>query len=198
VTATFFLVRHAAHDNVGAFLAGRTPDIRLGADGQAQAGRLAQRLARESFEAIYSSPLERASETAVAISTASHVPVERADALNEIDFGAWSNKPFDELDRDPAWRRWNELRSLARTPAGETMIDVERRVVDFLTGLWQRRSEGAMVLVSHADVIRAAIGHVLGLPIDSLQRFEISPGSVSIVLMGEWGARLLSLNEVAV
>jgi broad specificity phosphatase PhoE len=78
------------------------------------------------------------------------------------------------------------------------MIDVERRVVDVLTGLWQRRSEGAMVLVSHADVIRAAIGHVLGLPIDSLQRFEISPGSVSIVLMGEWGARLLSLNEVAV
>jgi broad specificity phosphatase PhoE len=198
VTATFFLVRHAAHDNVGAFLAGRTPGIRLGADGQAQAARLAQRLVRESFEAIYSSPLERTVETAAAISTASHVPVERADALNEIDFGTWSNRSFDELGRDPAWRRWNDLRSLARTPGGETMIDVQRRVVDFLAGLWQRRPAAATVLVSHADVIRAAIGHVLGLPIDGLQRFEISPGSVSIVLMGEWGARLLSLNEVAV
>jgi broad specificity phosphatase PhoE len=164
----------------------------------AQAARLGQRLARESFEAIYASPLERAAETAAAISTASHVPVERAEALDEIDFGAWSNKDFDTLDREPAWRRWNQLRSLARTPAGETMLDVERRVMDFIGRFWERRPDGAAVLVSHADVIRLAVGHVLGLPIDSLQRFEISPGSISTILMGEWGARLLSLNEVVV
>jgi broad specificity phosphatase PhoE len=198
MTATFFLVRHAAHDNVGGFLAGRTPGIRLGADGQAQAARLAQRLKRESFEAIYASPLERAEETAAAISTASHVPVERAEALNEVDFGSWSNKSFDELDRDPAWRRWNEWRSLARTPAGETMLDVQRRVIDLLLRLRDRKPDAVAVLVSHADVIRAAIGHVLGLSIDSLQRFEISPGSVSTLLLGDWGGRLLSLNEVVV
>src|SRR5690348_50874 len=110
MTATFFLVRHAAHDNVGGFLAGRTPGIRLGADGRAQAARLAQRLTRESFEAIYASPLERAEETAAAISAANHVAVERAEALNEVDFGSWSGRTFDDLDRDPAWRRWNEWR----------------------------------------------------------------------------------------
>jgi broad specificity phosphatase PhoE len=198
MTATFFLVRHAAHDNVGAFLAGRTPGIRLGADGQAQAARLAQRLKRESFEAIYASPLERAEETAAAISTASHIPVERVEALNEIDFGAWSNRSFDELDRDPAWRRWNEWRSLARTPAGETMLDVEQRIMELLLHLRDARPDAAAVLVSHADVIRAAIGHVLGLPIDGLQRFEVSPGSVSTLLLGDWGGRLLSLNEVVV
>jgi broad specificity phosphatase PhoE len=198
MTATFFLVRHAAHDNVGGFLAGRTPGIRLGADGRAQAARLAQRLKRESFEAIYASPLERAEETAEAISTASRVPVERAAALNEVDFGSWSNKSFDELDRDPAWRRWNEWRSLARTPAGETMLDVQRRVIDLLLRLRDRKPDAVAVLVSHADVIRAAIGHVLGLSIDSLQRFEISPGSVSTLLLGDWGGRLLSLNEVVV
>ena len=78
------------------------------------------------------------------------------------------------------------------------MLDVERRIVDFLIRLWERQPDGAAVLVSHADVIRAAIGYVLGLPIDSLQRFEISPGSVSTLLLGDWGARLLSLNEVVV
>jgi broad specificity phosphatase PhoE len=198
MTATFFLVRHAAHDNVGGFLAGRTPGIRLGVDGRAQAARLAQRLARESFEAIYASPLERAKETAAAISTASHVPVERAEALNEVDFGSWSGRTFDELDRDPAWRRWNEWRSLARTPAGETMLDVQKRGVGLLLRLRDARPDVAAVLVSHADVIRAAIGFVLGLPIDSLQRFEISPGSISTLLLGDWGGRLLSLNEVVV
>jgi broad specificity phosphatase PhoE len=198
MTATFFLVRHAAHDNVGAFLAGRTPGIRLGAEGQAQAARLAQRLSRESFGAIYASPLERAEETAAAISAASHVPVERAEALNEVDFGLWSNQTFEELDGDPAWRRWNEWRSLSRTPAGETILDVQRRVVDLLLRLRDRKPDMTAVLVSHADVIRAAIGHVLGLSIDNLQRIEVSPGSVSTLLLGDWGGRLLSLNEVVV
>jgi broad specificity phosphatase PhoE len=196
MTATFFLIRHAAHDNVGAFLAGRTPGIRLGADGHAQAARLAQRLARENFDSIYASPLERAQETAAAISAASHVPVERAEALNEVDFGAWANQSFEAFDRDPGWRRWNEWRSLSRTPAGETMLDVQQRVVGLLLRLRYGRPDAAAVLVSHADVIRAAIGHVLGLPIDNLQRVEVSPGSISTLLLGDWGGRLLSLNEV--
>ena len=70
MTTTFFLLRHAAHDNVGGFLAGRSPGIRLGEDGRAQAARLAERMRRESFEAIYSSPRERSAETAAAIAQA--------------------------------------------------------------------------------------------------------------------------------
>jgi broad specificity phosphatase PhoE len=78
------------------------------------------------------------------------------------------------------------------------MLDVQRRVIDLLLRLRDRKPDAVAVLVSHADVIRAAIGHVLGLSIDSLQRFEISPGSVSTLLLGDWGGRLLSLNEVVV
>jgi len=196
VTTTFFLVRHAAHDNVGGFLAGHSPGVRLGSDGQAQAARLAERMRRESFAAIYASPRERAAETAAAIAQLSHVPVERAEALDEIDFGDWSGKSFDVLNADPAWRRWNELRSLARTPAGETMLDVERRAIGFMEESCRRFPDGALVLVSHADVIRAAVGHVLGLAIDFWLRFDIDPGSVTTLIMGDWGARVIALNEV--
>jgi broad specificity phosphatase PhoE len=196
VTTTFFLVRHAAHDNVGGFLAGRTPGVTLGSDGRAQALRLAERMKRETFSAIFASPRERAAETAAAISVAAHVPVERADELDEIDFGKWAGKDFATLNGDPAWRRWNEVRSLSRTPGGETMLDVERRAVDFIARLGMRFPDGALVLVSHADVIRAAVGHVLGLATDLWQRFDIGPGSITTLIVGEWGARLLGLNEV--
>ncbi|HTJ57738.1 MAG TPA: histidine phosphatase family protein [Devosiaceae bacterium] len=196
MTTTYFLVRHAAHDNVGGFLAGRMPGIRLGADGLAQAGRLAERMRRESFDAIYSSPRERAAETAAQISTASHVPVERADEIDEIDFGSWSGKSFDELNRSHAWRRWNELRSLSRTPGGETMLDAERRIIEFMQKLGERHPDGALVLVSHAEIIRAAVGYILGLPIDSQSRFDIDPGSITTLIMGDWGARVLAVNEV--
>lgn len=196
MTTTFFLVRHAAHDNVGGFLAGRTPGVVLGADGRAQAARVAERLRRESFSGIFASPRERAAETAAAIATRSHVPVERADELDEIDFGSWGGKDFPTLNADPAWRRWNELRSLARTPAGESMLDVEQRVIGFIERLGDRFPDGALVLVSHADVIRAAVGHMLGLATDFWQRFDIGPGSITTLIVGEWGARLLGLNEV--
>jgi broad specificity phosphatase PhoE len=196
MTTTFFLVRHAAHDYVGGFLAGRMPGVRLGVDGRAQAGRLAERMRRETFSRIYVSPRERAAETAAAIATVSPVPIEEAAELDEIEFGAWSGKDFSTLNADPAWRHWNAWRSLARTPGGETMLDVERRAADFMETLVARFPEDALVLVSHADVIRALVGHVLGLALDLWQRFDISPASITTLIVGDWGARVLGVNEV--
>jgi broad specificity phosphatase PhoE len=88
------------------------------------------------------------------------------------------------------------MRSLARTPNGESMLDVQQRVVGFMEHLNRRFPDEAVVLVSHADVIRAAVGHMLGLAIDFWQRFDIGPGSITTLIVGEWGARLLTLNEV--
>ena len=199
MTTTFFLVRHAAHDNVGGFLAGRTPGIGLGEAGRAQAARLGERLRRERFDAIHASPQRRAAETAAAISVASRVnPVETAPELDEIDFGRWAGKPFDVLNEDPAWRRWNAMRSLARTPAGETMLDVEARAMRAIERLNGQYPDGAVVLVSHADVIRAVVSHILGLPVDAWSRFDVDPGSITTMIIGDWGARLLALNEVVV
>jgi len=197
VTTTFFLVRHAAHDNVGGYLAGRTPGIRLGEAGRAQAGRLGERMRRERFVAILASPRERTQETAAAIASAcGGLPVTTAPELDEVDFGAWSGKSFDVLNDDPLWRRWNSVRSLTRTPAGENMHDVQSRVLRLMERLRRDHPEDAVVLVSHADVIKSVVSHVLGLPADAWPRFDIGPASVSTITVGDWGAQVLLLNDV--
>jgi len=196
VTAVFYLVRHAAHDNVGGFLAGRSPSIHLGPDGLAQARRLGQRLTQERFQSIFASPRERTQETAEAIAAAcGNLPVAIADELDEVDFGSWSGSSFDELNKLGEWQRWNSMRSMAETPSGETMLDVQQRSVGLIRRLAAQNADARIVLVSHADIIRSVVSHVLGLPIDAWPRFEISPASITTIVVGEWGGKLHTLNE---
>jgi probable phosphoglycerate mutase len=196
MTTTFFLLRHAAHDDLGSYLAGRSRDVFLGPAGRAQAARLGNRMRRESFDAIFSSPRKRAWETAQAVSRACEVqPVTAHDDLDEIDFGSWSGKTFVELDADPAWRHWNRDRNVASTPAGENMANVGGRICECMQELSRLFSGGAIVLVSHADVIKCAICQTLGLSPDGCFRFDIDPASISVVAAGDWGAKVLRLNE---
>jgi broad specificity phosphatase PhoE len=198
VTTTFFLLRHAAHDNVGGYLAGRLPGIRLGTEGRAQAERLAHRLRREPIVAIYTSPRERAEETAAAIAAVHGIAhIFSEPELDEVDFGDdWQGKDFDALEADAGWRRWNSTRSLARTPAGERMIDVEGRAMNVIERLALRYTDAALALVSHSEIIKAVVSQIVGLPIDAWNRFEISPASITTIVTGNWGAKLLTLNEV--
>lgn len=196
MTTTFFLVRHAAHETVGTFLAGRSEGVFLGPAGRDQAQRLAERMRRERFDAIVSSPRERTCETARAVSVACGVgPIAISDALDEVDYGSWSGKTFSELSEDPSWRRWNEERADACTPAGEDMESVRRRICGCMADLSKRHAGSAVVLVSHADVIKSAVCHVLGLPADSCFRFDVEPASITVVVTGDWGAKLIRLNE---
>jgi probable phosphoglycerate mutase len=198
MTTTFFFIRHAAHDNVERLLAGRMGGVELGAVGRTQAARLADRMRHERFGAIYASPRERSQATASAIADASGVsPVRTDEDLDEIDFGDWSGKTFAELEDDPHWRLWNSDRSRASTPAGETMLDVQERVIGCIKRLKPSHQEDAVVLVSHADVIKAAVCGILALPCDAGAKFDISPASVTTIVSGDWGARVISLNEVA-
>lgn len=196
MTTVVFFVRHAAHDNLGSYLAGRKEGVRLGPDGLAQAKRLGERMRRESFAAIIASPRERTRQTALAISQASGIePVKVANDLDEVDFGSWSGLGFEELNKDPAWREWNANRGAASTPAGETMLQVQGRIVSFVHKITKAGPGKAVVLVSHSDVIKSAVCHFLGMPIANLDRFEISPASVTTLVLGDWGSKLQALNE---
>jgi broad specificity phosphatase PhoE len=198
MTTTVFLLRHAAHDNLGSYLAGRSPGVVLGSAGHEQAQRLGVRMRRENFVAIVSSPRERTQETAKAVSDLSRIgPIELRDELDEVDFGSWSGKTFDKLADDPRWLHWNNARASAETPAGESMEAVQRRVCSCMDTMARRFPDAAVVLVSHADVIKAAICIVLGLSTDHCCRFEIDPASISTVVMGSWGSKLLRLNEAS-
>nr|WP_249730111.1 histidine phosphatase family protein [Chelatococcus sp. YT9] len=190
------LLRHAAHDNVGAFLAGRRPGVELGPDGLAQARRLGERLRGERIEALFTSPRERARQTAAAIAQSCALqPAEIMDGLDEIDFGGWSGRIFGELNHEPSWRRWNEARSLASTPAGERMVDVQARVLAAMELMAKGRENATLALVSHADVIKAAVMYHLGLRIDDWWRIDIAPASITRLVIDAQGARLTGLNE---
>jgi broad specificity phosphatase PhoE len=198
VTTTLFLLRHAAHDNVGGFLAGRMPGVHLGEEGRAQAERLAERMRREAIVAIHSSPRERTQETAAAVAAACAIQRISVDPeLDEVDFGTdWSGKDFETLGEDPRWRQWNAMRSLTRTPGGERMLDVQSRAMSLIERLTAQHTGAALALVSHSEVIKAVVSYVLGLPIDAWSRFEVGPASVSTLVSGDWGAKLVTLNEV--
>lgn len=196
MTTTIFLTRHAAHDNVGSFLAGRTPGIRLGTEGRAQAARLGERMRRERFDGVIASPRERTQETAAAVAAPRGTAVETDDRLDEIDFGeAWSGKNWDALNADPGWVRWNNERETAQTAGGESMVDVQARALAVIADAAQRFADNAVVLVTHADIIKAVVCHVLDLPLGQVHRFDVSPASITPIVWGAWGAKLLWLNE---
>jgi broad specificity phosphatase PhoE len=200
---TFYLIRHGACAGLGERLWGRTADVCLNDEGKAQAQRVAAYLKDVGLEAIYSSPLERALETAETIARVAKLKVKQSPAFNEIDFGEWSGKSFDALSRDERWRRFNTQRSVTSIPGGESILAVQARVVADIERLSAQHRErlatqgkdARVAIVSHADVIKAAVGYVAGTPIDLLQRFEISPCSVSVIAIDEQETKLLTVNS---
>jgi broad specificity phosphatase PhoE len=192
----FFLVRHAAHELVDRVLCGRMAGVKLGEEGRAQARRVAQRLTRERVAAIHTSPLERARETAAPIAEQFNLVPEIHETINEIDVGEWAGRDFASLQNDLRWAAWNNARNVTRPPGGETMLEVQARVVGHMERVRGSHHDQAVVLVSHGDVIKAALLHCLGMPIDGYRLFDIGPASISTLVIGDWGAKVLSLNEV--
>lgn len=152
----------------------------------------------ERLDQIHASPRQRAIETAQAIETARHgeLRVEIAEALDEVDFGAWLGCDFADLAGDMQWRCWNERRSLARAPGGESMLDVQARIIGHIERVSAAAPEGAVALVSHAEIIRAALLYCLGLSLDAWPLLEISPASISRLSLTALGAKILSVNEI--
>lgn len=189
----FHLVRHASHGLLGRRLAGRMPGVPLSEAGHAEAVGLADALGSRSVAAVVSSPLERAQATAAPIAARHGLPVLTESGLNEIDFGAWTGMAFDAL-HGPDWQAWNEARSLAPTPGGETMLAAQARAMAVLTRLHAERRDQDIVLVSHQDVLKSVLAQVLGMPLDLLHRFDLLPASHSVVTMWDGGARVDRIN----
>ena len=194
---TVFLVRHARHDRVDHVLCGRMPGVTLGTEGRRQAERLAERFAREPIATIVTSPLERARETAEIIGDRLGLEVRVSVDLNEIDFGEWTGMSFDALDRDPRWSRWNRERGAAIPPGGESMAAAQARIVRQIEGVRDEFPDAGVILVSHCDVIKAALASVLGLALDAYQLFEIGPASVSVLALWPGGAKVVGMNDMA-
>lgn len=188
------LLRHADHDHVGKILTGRMPGVHLSETGRIQAEMLASRMAAIGLDALFSSPQPRARETAECIASVTGLEYGIAEELDEIDFGRWAGQTFDALEEDPDWRRWNAERETARTPAGETMNDVAARLTGFIDRLSETFTGGSVCLVSHGDVIKAAICRYLGTSFQTIHDFEVAPASVTTLLIDEGRGTMLALD----
>lgn len=203
MTATFLLIRHAAHVHLDRRLSGRMHGVPLSDAGRAQAHALGRALRAATIERrsdrpidrIACSPLERTRDTAAAIATACDLPPpEPVEALVEIDMGDWTGAAFGTL-AGPEWEAWNGSRGTARIPGGETMAEAQDRILGHMRAIAAAEDGAVIALVTHSDMIRAAVAGAIGLGLDNLLRFDIAPASVSRIVLGDWGARLVSLNE---
>ena len=191
----FHLLRHGEHAVQGQICAGRAPGIVLSPKGRAEAEAAADRLAPAGIAAIYASPLERAQETAAIVGRRLDLPVTINDELSELDFGEWTGLTFDEVRKHPRWPAWAAHRSLSCIPGGETMREVQRRVTEVMMELRERHPDDAVVLVSHGDVIRAALVFCLGMPLDFYGRIEVGTGSLSTVRIDDAGICVTAINQ---
>jgi probable phosphomutase (TIGR03848 family) len=191
----FFLIRHAATDAVGKRLAGRTAGVHLNGEGQAQAQKLAERLAASSISAIYSSPLERALETAAPLADALGLQTLISNDFIEMDFGEWTNCAIEDVMKDERFRQFNSFRSCTRIPGGETMMEAQARIIAGLEKLRLEHRGQIVAVVSHGDLVKAAVAYYAGIHLDLFQRIEIDPASVSIITVYDETARILQVND---
>jgi len=180
---------------LGQTLWGRTPGICLNEKGKQEAERLANGLNGTRLHAIYSSPLERAVETAEAIARRMKLDVQKNHAINEIEFGDWTGKSLEALSSDERWHRFNSHRSMTVIPRGESFLDVQNRIVEELGRLAEEHGDARVAIVSHADVIKAAVSYFVATSIDLLQRLEIPPCSVSVIEMSRESSQLIEIKN---
>ena len=190
------LIRHAENDYVKTGrLAGRLAGIHLNETGRQQARAVADKLTGAPVKAVYSSPLERAIETATPIAEALNLEVTLRPNLVEMDFGEWQNKKLKGLSRLKAWKVVQGAPARMRFPQGESFAEAQHRICQELDLLARQHDPKDMIIcVSHSDPIKLAIAYYLGLPLDLFQRLTVSPASITVLAIGEMGSQLLALN----
>lgn len=190
------LVRHGQTPTTGATLPGRAKGLHLADQGHVQAGAAAARIAGlKDVAAIYASPLERTRETAAPIAKALGLKVQAERGLLECDFGEWTGAKLSDLRKKPEWATVQRYPSGFRFPGGESFVEMQQRIVSTLDRLAAAHRGKAVVAVSHADPIKAAVAHALGTHLDLFQRIVVSPCSVSAILHTPTGPIVLAVNS---
>lgn len=189
------LVRHGMNDWVKGKLAGWTPGVHLNEEGRQQVAALSERMQPLPIAAVYSSPLERAIETAEAIAHPHGLTVQIAEAIGEVRYGDWTGADIKELSKLDMWAGVQFYPSGTRFPGGETLGEVQMRAVAALDALRDRHPKEMIATIGHADVIKLVTAYYLGMHIDLFQRLVINPASLTAIAFERMGPRLLALND---
>jgi probable phosphomutase (TIGR03848 family) len=193
---TVLLVRHGQTPSTGKILPGRAKGLHLADAGREQAERAATRIAElPHVDAVYTSPMERARETAAPIAAATGVRAKVDRGLDECDFGEWTGASLRRLMRKKEWATVQRSPSSFRFPGGESFTEMQHRIVTTLERLRDAHPGGTIVCVSHADPIKAALAHALGSHLDQFQRIVVGTCSISAVAWSPFGPVVLAVNS---
>lgn len=182
--ALILLIRHGENDWVGKRLAGRTPGVHLNDNGRKQADAISTMLNRLPFNAIYSSPLERAVETAQPLADKRSLTINIENNLQEIDFGSWQGKTMKQLRRLKLWKTVQSKPEAMTFPGGESFHSAQKRLAACLLEINNKHSDHDLIACfSHSDSIRLLVAHYLNMPLNSFQRISIDTTSISSIII---------------
>src|SRR4051794_19802238 len=189
------LVRHAVTAHTGGKLSGRMPGIDLTDTGRQQAEAAADRLATAPITVVYASPIERTMQTAQAIAARHNLTVQPLVGVIEAEYGDWTDKTLGELAKTDEWKVVQRAPSRARFPNGESLFEMQTRMVIALDQVVASHRHETVVVVSHADPIKAAVAHYTGMHLDLFQRINISPASATVFEFHPLAVMMLTCND---
>lgn len=193
------LIRHGDNGLMQKYLVGRSPGVHLNEKGQQQAQSLVALLADAPLKAVYSSPLERAMETALPLAQAKGLEIQVRPGLIELDYGAWKGRTFKQLQRTNLWKQLRSDPTDVRFPEGESICEAQERARLELEGIAAALDEKDLVAcVSHGDIIRLLTAHFLDMPLKAYQKLTVFTASITVLAFDkDHRAQLLHLNQVS-
>ena len=146
---------------------------------------------------VYTSPMQRCVETGRAIANACGIESEAIDHLNDVDYGAWQSRAYDEIEQtDPqAFGSWFATPHLVRFPNGEALQDMVARAADALRLVLERHVEDIVVLVGHSSVNRALLLQLLDQPLSAYWRLGQAPCCINEIDVIGGRVTVLGINE---
>lgn len=193
-----FLRHGQAKNNVEKILAGRTSGVPLTDEGISQAEYAAGLLARMDISAIYSSPIQRAEDTARIVGDATSVDVTVDDRLTELDMGKFTGMGYDEIYKTHGnvfLKFYNEELEIAHNGV-ETFVQVKKRVTEVVDYATKKHPDQNVVLVTHMDPIKAMLSIALNISSDRLLEMIIANGSLNVFREDNGRFLVLGLNVV--
>lgn len=188
------LIRHGQTDwNRDRRIMGHRP-VPLNPHGRTEARRVARHLNKVPLDAVYTSPMLRAVETAEYLIEQRGLKPQLIADLAEINYGLWVGKTFDEVMVEEAYAIYHRSPRRAQPPGGEKMTDVRSRAVRFIEGLRGKHRKGRVAVISHADVIKTILVHYLGMDLNDLMKFRIDNTSLSLLWFHKKRARVMAVN----
>lgn len=189
-------IRHGQTEyNAKRLVMGRQP-IPLNDVGVRQVEELCARFEDAGVKAVITSPVLRAKQTAERIARhCGDIDVEETDGLAELDYGEWVNRDIDEIiaENPDEWKKYRTRPDEMSFPGGESIGEASVRIGAIADDIVQRYEGGRVALVSHADVIKIALVHLMGFELRHMARFSIDNCAVCMMRISESSGRRLVL-----